>query len=149
MSWLFGKKEHPKHPLPEPVEEDISMDQCEGYEFVRKRPAPQPPPATQDATVYPSGNLYPYVPSVPDYSNASSTYLSKDHSQEEAAHYLSGIPFKLCKQLEISMNNDAETDRLRINEILSFVDRIDSRSYDYSFSVEESVIAEMNSRSNE
>ncbi|XP_076244062.1 uncharacterized protein LOC143185179 isoform X2 [Calliopsis andreniformis] len=143
MSWLFGRKKHQKDSPPsESVEEENSSDQNEGFVVV-KGPAPVPPSVGQDASGYPSGNLYPYIPTVIPSDS------SKDHSHGDTMHYLSGVPFKLCKQLEINMNNDLVIDRLRIDEILSFVERIQSQNYDYNFSLEESVIAEMNSGSSE
>jgi len=46
------------------------------------------------------------------------------------------------------MNNDLEIDGLRINEITSFIERLENQNYNYDFSLEMGVIAEMDSRTN-
>lgn len=141
MSWLFGRKKQQKDSPPSESAEEEPSEPSEGFVIINKGPAPSPPSMAQDESMYPS--LYPHVPPVVP-SN-----LPKDQAQGDATHYLSGVPFKLCKQLERSMNSDLDIDRLRIDEMLSFIERIENQNYDYSFSAEEGVIAEMNSRSNE
>ncbi|XP_017792991.1 PREDICTED: uncharacterized protein LOC108574856, partial [Habropoda laboriosa] len=84
-----------------------------------------------------------------EFGQPSSENSSKDLNQGDTAHYLNGIPFKLCKQLEYNMNNDSEIDKLRISEILSFIEKIEGKSYDYSFSLEKDIVAEMNSKTDD
>ncbi|KZC05442.1 PREDICTED: uncharacterized protein LOC107193855 [Dufourea novaeangliae] len=140
MSWLFGRKKDQKEPSLEPTEEEQTSREDEGYVFVEKRPAPPVPPRVgQTATEFPTGD---YISSISGYSSLS---IHSSNNQGESTHYLNDVPFKLCKQLESSMKNDFEIDRLRIGEILSFIERIQTDSYNYNFSLEEGVIAEMNS----
>ncbi|XP_053982782.1 uncharacterized protein LOC128878525 isoform X1 [Hylaeus volcanicus] len=145
MAWLFGKKKYQKDLPPESVEEEQSSDNPEGFVFIKKRPAPPPPVTASDAPVYPGNNLYPSIPPVPIYSSTLPIDSTKDHNHGDGTHYLNGVPFKMSKQLESSMNNDLEIDRLRISEILSFIEKIQNQNYKYDFTVEEGVIAEMNS----
>lgn len=137
MSWLFGKKKHHKDSPPDSTEEEQLPEQEDGFVTVEPRPAPQPPSL-------PSSGLYPYIGQVPPY-RTSPNDLPKGNNQDETTHYLSGVPFKLCKRLEHSMNSDLEIDRLRISEILSFIERIEQQNYEYEFTLEQGVIAEMNS----
>ncbi|CAK9798604.1 hypothetical protein ANTQUA_LOCUS1655 [Anthophora quadrimaculata] len=143
MSWIFGRKKQQKDTLPDSTEEDQSLEQSDEFVHVPRWPGTN---TGQETATYPSGNLYPYVPPVPELGQLSSGDSSKDLNQGDTAHYLNGVPFKLCKQLEYNMNNDSEIDNLRISEILSFIEKIEDQSYDYSFSLEESIVAEMSSR---
>lgn len=129
MSWIFGKKKSKESPV------DVDRTVC------------QTPPIAQDGTPYPS-SLYPFIGGTPTYPSPSSD-LTKQSQQPDVQHYLSRVPFKLSKQLESNMNNDFEIDRLRVNEILSFVQRIEEQNFDYDFSLEKSVITEMNSTNDE
>ncbi|XP_034175677.1 uncharacterized protein LOC117602155 [Osmia lignaria lignaria] len=149
MSWLFGRKKHHKDSPPDTTEEDQSLGQPDDYVVVNKWPNPMPPNTAHDSLPYPGGHLYPSVPPVSDYSGVLLDDSSIESNQGENAHYLNGVPFKLCKRLDNNMNNNLEIDKLRISEMLSFIERIRNQDYDYSFSVEESVVAEMNNGSNE
>ncbi|XP_076223229.1 uncharacterized protein LOC143174470 [Nomia melanderi] len=143
MSWLFGWKKHQKGSPQESTEETKGSDRNEDYVFVDDAPASLPThPYARNAPGYPTENLYPLVPPVSEYSSLS---IDTASNQGESSRYLNDIPFKLCKQLEIIENNDFEVDRLRVGEILSFIERIENDDYSYNFSVEESVVAEMNS----
>ncbi|KAK2584194.1 hypothetical protein KPH14_006619 [Odynerus spinipes] len=131
MSWFFGKKKHHKESLAESFEDLTTI-----------------PPNIPEETPQPSTGLYPLISGVPTYP-IPSTDLPKQNQQADVQHYLNGVPFKLCKQLENNMNNDFEIDRLRVNEIMSFINRIEEQNFDYEFSLEKSVISEMNSANDE
>lgn len=153
MSWFFGRKKQHKDSPPDSTEEDQPSSQNDGFEMFPSWSAATPTNKGHDGTwvPYPSGNLYPYVPAVSEFGQPlPPDDSSKDFNQgENAPHYLNGVPFKLCKRLEISANNDFEIDQLRIGEILSFIGRIENQNYDYSFSLEEGIMAEMNSRNDQ
>lgn len=146
MSWFFGRKKHQKDSATDSAEEEQPSGQTDDYVFVNDWPNPMPPNVT--ARTGSGGNLYPSVPPVSDYGGSLTGDL-KDFNQGDNAHYLTGVPFKLCKRLDSNLNNDFELDKLRISEMLSFIERIRNQNYDYSFSVEESVVAEMNSGGND
>ncbi|OAD55106.1 hypothetical protein WN48_05581 [Eufriesea mexicana] len=141
MSWFFGRRKQQKQSPPYSTEEKQTSEQDDGIVFVEKWPEMVPTNKPYDTVPYPSGNIYPCVP---EFEHVLPAGSSKDINQGENTHYLNGVPFKLCRRLEINMNNDFEIDKLRISEILSFIERIKDQNYDYSFSVEESIIAEMN-----
>ncbi|XP_078046165.1 uncharacterized protein LOC144474777 [Augochlora pura] len=138
MAWLFPWKKNQK------VEDNGTEEDDGEYIFVeKKRQAPLPPPQPdQSGPGYPTGSLYPYIPPVAEYSSMT---IDPAANQGESTRFINDIPFKLCKRLNVLINNDFEIDRLRINEILTFIQRIESNDYSYSFSVEEGVTAEMNS----
>lgn len=146
MSWFFGRKKHQKDSPTDSAEEEHSSGQTDDYVLVNEWPNPMPPNVT--ARTGSGSNLYPSVPPVSDYGGSLTDDL-KEFNQGEHAHYLAGVPFKLCKRLDTNLNNDLELDKLRISEMLSFIERIRNQNYDYSFSVEESVVAEMNSGCND
>lgn len=153
MSWLFGKKKHKDSP-PESREEQEQEQQTSansGDDFVvieRRRTSLPPNVDGPSSTPYPSG-LYPFIGGTPMNPTMSADNLPKLSQQADAPHYLSGVPFKLCKHLESNMNNDLEIDDLRISEILSFIERLENQNYDYDFSLETGVITEMASRTDE
>lgn len=150
MSWLFGRKKQQKDSPPDSTEEEANSEQGEGFVHVPNWPASVPSNYPQGTAAYPSSNMYPQIPPVAmPTGQALPSDSSKDFNQGDGSHYLNGVPFKMCKRLANNMNNDLDIDKLRISEILSFVDRIENQNYDYSFSVEESVVAEMNSRTDE
>ncbi|XP_043270116.1 uncharacterized protein [Venturia canescens] len=127
MSWLFGKKKHRESP-PETPEEPNNA-QSEDYIIVEKEENPTP--------LGPSGSLYPQLGPTP-YPPA---IVQQQSQSSESQSYISGIPFKLSKTL----NSDFEVERLRIDEITSFVHQIINEDYDYEFNLERSVINEMDS----
>lgn len=150
MSWLFGKKKHKDSP-PESRDEQEERPPADPDDFViiEKRRTSLPPNVGEQGTPYPSG-LYPFIGgSTPLNPTMSTGNLPKLTQQMDAPHYLSGVPFKLCKQLQSNMNNDLEIDSLRISEITSFVERLENQNYNYDFSLETGVIAEMDSRTND
>lgn len=142
MSWLFARKKHQKSSPNESTAEARGSERNEDYVFVNMPASLPPHQYPRNAPEYPTENLYPSVPSVSGYPSLS---IDTATSQGESNRYLNDVPFKLCKQLKIIENNDFEVYSLRISEILSFIERIDNDDYSYNFSVEESVIAEMNS----
>lgn len=150
MSWLFGKKKHKDSPPESRDEQEASAIQADDFVVIEKRRTSLPPNVGEggQGTPYPSG-LYPFIGGTPMNPAMSAGNLPKLSQQVDAPHYLSGVPFKLCKQLESNVNNDLEIDGLRINEILSFVERLENQNYDYDFSLETGVITEIDSRNSE
>ncbi|KAG7198837.1 hypothetical protein KM043_001805 [Ampulex compressa] len=151
MSWLFGKKKHQKDSPSEVMEEELSSTTREdGFISIERRNPRSPSnPTVGECSPYPEGGLYPFMGGMPTYPAVAPADSPKQHQQGDALHYLSGVPFKLCKRLEMFMEDDLEVDKLRVAEILSFIERLENQKYDYEFSVEESVVAEMNSGSGE
>lgn len=145
MSWFFGKKKHKDSPSDYTEEEHPSGDQSDDFVVVEKRRTSLPPNVGGEGTSH-SGRLYPLIGGTPTYPAMSTGNLPKLSQQMEAPHYLSGVPFKLCKELQSNMNQDLDIDGLRISEILSFIERLENQNYDYDFTLEEGVITEMDSR---
>ncbi|XP_032688345.1 uncharacterized protein LOC116852260 isoform X2 [Odontomachus brunneus] len=145
MSWFFGKKKHKDSPPDSTEEEHPSGDQSDDFVVVERRRTSLPPNVGGESTSHHSG-LYPLIGGTPTYPAMSTGNLPKLSQQMEAPHYLSGVPFKLCKKLQSNMNQDLDIDGLRISEILSFIERLESQNYDYDFALEEGVITEMDSR---
>ncbi|XP_076757953.1 uncharacterized protein LOC143427587 [Xylocopa sonorina] len=148
MSWLFGRKKQQKDSPPDSTEEaEQSSDPGDGFVHVGKWPAPGPPNVAQDTATYPSANLYPYIPpNIQAFGQVPPTDSSRDSNQGDNTHYLNGVPFKLCTQLQNNISNDFDIEKLKISEFLSFIERIKSQNYDYSFNLEDGIVAEMNSR---
>ncbi|KAL0131140.1 hypothetical protein PUN28_002603 [Cardiocondyla obscurior] len=147
MSWLFGRKKHKDSP-PESrdeQEERSSTDPGDDFIVIEKRRTSLPPNVGEQSTPYPSG-LYPFIGGTPMNPTMSAGNLPKLTQQVDVSHYLSGVPFKLCKQLQSNMNNDLEIDGLRISEIMSFIERLENQNYNYDFSLETGVISELDSR---
>lgn len=138
MAWIFGKKKQKESP-PETPEEEPSQPDDE-YIFIEKRNQPEPNPNGLPPNLYPPLNITPY-PSMPA--------VPKQNSQEAQTNDLHSIPFKLSKELERSLNDDLVIDKLRLDEIVSFIKRVNMKNYDYEFSLERSVIAEMDSQNDE
>lgn len=139
MSWFFSKKKQKESP-PESSNDSSGAEQPDDYIFVEKRT--DTPAKQEDAAM--SDGLYPTL----DPQNGPAVIPGlpgKSSAQMENFNYLSGVPFKLCKTLEQNLNDDLEIDRLRIDEILSFINRLENEKYDYDFSHENSVVAEMDS----
>lgn len=148
MSWFFGKKKHKDSSPDSREEEHSSGDQSDDFVVIEKRRTSLPPNVGGESTSQSSG-LYPFIGGTSTYPAMSTGNLPKLSQQVEAPHYLSGVPFKLCKELQTNMNQDLDIDGLRISEILSFIERLENQSYDYDFTLEEGVITEMDSRNNE
>ena len=134
MSWFFGKKKHHKESPPDSPEE-TSTSANDDYIIIEKHANPMSPTSWSS-----SGGLYPdlgngsagptTVPSTPTQPQLNSV--------ADNVNYLQGVPFKLNKIFD----NDFEIDRLRVDEIMSFVLRIKNEDYDYDFSLERSTIIE-------
>lgn len=140
MSWLFGKKKHQKDWTPESTEEEQSSDTDQKFVWVENAISS----TNLGNEQRPQGNLYPYIGNNTPYPTLPPNDCTMQ-SSHDSVNYLSDVPFKLCKRLESTMNSDLEIDSLKISEILSYIERIENQNYDYDFSVEQSVIAEMNS----
>ncbi|XP_025162216.1 uncharacterized protein LOC105191271 isoform X2 [Harpegnathos saltator] len=144
MSWLFGKKKHKDSPPDSTEEEHPSGDQSDDFVVIEKRRTSLPPNVSGEGTSH--SGLYPFIGGTPTYPAMSTGNLPQLSQQVDVPNYLSGVPFKLCKELQSNVNNDLDIDGLRISEILSFIERLENQNYDYDFTLEESVITEMDSR---
>lgn len=140
MSWLFGKKKHRESP-PETPNEPANAGSDDSFIFVERRENPSNP---QNPNLYPMLNNMSMYPPMPVHPSASA--VTKQISQDSSNSDLSLIPFKFCKALERSRNNDFDIDKLRVGEIESFLKRIDQENYSYEFQLERSIINEMNSQ---
>lgn len=137
MSWFFGKKKHQRDSPPSSPEPE-NPGQGDGFIFVERRGNEVPEAPQGGEGLYPNiGNVpqYPPMPAVPKQT------VSVDPIQ----NILNDLPFKLCKQLVSNVNDDIEIDRHRVNEILSYILRLENEEILYDFSVEKNVINEMNS----
>ncbi|XP_058791877.1 uncharacterized protein LOC131664632 [Phymastichus coffea] len=139
MSWFFGKKKH-RELSPNSPEEQGPPD--DGYIFVEKRNPVAPNADDRTSSLYPSLDIaaLPYPPGLPGAS------VVKQGSLDNQINYLNCISFKLSNLLEKSMNDDLVIDQLRLDEIVSFIQRIKLDNYDYTFSLERNVISELNSQ---
>ncbi|XP_015185509.1 PREDICTED: uncharacterized protein LOC107071227 [Polistes dominula] len=144
MSWFFGKKKQQKESPVESTEDLTSTNIDNEFEKIEISPPYPVPPNTQDGTPPSSSNLYPLINKVTDYPTYPTD--TTKNNQSDTIQYFNGVPFKLSKNLE---RNDLELEKFRVNEILSFIQRIDELNLDYDFTHEKSVIAEMNSTSDE
>ena len=144
MSWFFGKKKQKDSPPDTPSNEPSSSNQNDDYIFVEKRSNLYPAINDEGAENFNSG-LYPPIRGGLPYP-APAPSLTKQSSTTDFHNIINDIPFKLCPRLEKSMNNDLDIDTLRINEISHFIERIKSSDSKYDFNVENSVISEMNSQ---
>ena len=147
MSWFFGKKKQHRESPPETPQEHTPSD--DNFIFVEQNNQPSSNP----------GNLYPSLNNdvsnfhisnpVAPYPMMPNQLVVKQSSQDGHTSYMGGVPFKFCRELERSMNEDLVIDKLRLNEIHSFIERINVQHYNYSFNTERSVISEMNSQNEE
>lgn len=143
MSWLFGKKKRDSPPS--------SPESGQGDEFIFvERKGNQPPgPGSNEGSEGPPPNIYPNINNIPQYPPSIATDLPKQNI-EPIQNILNGLPFKLCKQLVHNLNDDIEIDRHRVNEILSYILRMDNGDdIMYDFGLEKSVITEMESTDSE
>ncbi|XP_014211861.1 uncharacterized protein LOC106641837 [Copidosoma floridanum] len=136
MSWFFGKKKNKESP-PSSPEEPAPHD---GFIFVEKRNQPN----TDNNTP----SLYPNLNDPLSYQPMSGPVV-KQNSQDGQNNDLTSIPFKFSKDLEDTLNQDLVIDKLRLEEILSFINKVGTENYDYEFQVERSVINEINSQNDE
>lgn len=139
MSWFFGKKKHHKDSPPDSPEEEVPPEQGEDFIFIERR---NPGANTGDNGARSSG-LYPSISGLPYYPPMPQTNNLQQNPQVDSQSYLNSIPFKYGKDLEKSLHSDMDIDRLRVNEIMSFIERVQKENTEYSFSIEKSVIAEM------
>ncbi|XP_012275730.1 uncharacterized protein LOC105697203 [Orussus abietinus] len=140
MPWFFGRRKQKDSP-PESGEEEPSSEQGDDFIFIEKKGNPMNSNTDNDES---SGRLYPALGGAVSYPPPLPSNLFQQH-QTEGVNYFSNVPFKLCKELQSSMNNDAAIDKLRVSEISSFIERIGNEDYSYDFFLEKSVINEMNS----
>ncbi|XP_011496683.1 PREDICTED: uncharacterized protein LOC105361269 [Ceratosolen solmsi marchali] len=136
MSWFFGKKKHHRETPLSP--EDETRQSHEGFVFVKQN---QPGSNYNER----SSNLYPSLSNITPYPPTQTPFV-KEGLQENNINDLSNIPFKFCKELERSINEDSVIDQLRLDEIAKFFKKVNKADYDYEFSLEQSVIDEMNSQ---
>ncbi|KYN01845.1 PREDICTED: uncharacterized protein LOC108774759 [Cyphomyrmex costatus] len=145
MSWLFGKKKHKDSPPERDEQEERHTTDLRDDFIVIERRTSLPSNIGDQNTPYPN-RLYPLLDGTSMNPTVSADNLPKLTQQLDASHYLSDVPFKLCKQLQSNMNSDLEIDSLRISEIMSFIERLENQNYNYDFSLETGVITEMDSR---
>ncbi|KAJ8683065.1 hypothetical protein QAD02_018857 [Eretmocerus hayati] len=134
---FFGKKKNRESPPSSPEEGTPPSD--DNFVFIEKRGQTGPDSENKTPSLYPSLTNIDAYPSVP-------IPAVRQISQDSHTSDLSTIQFKLCRELQRSMNDDLVIDKLRLDEIVSFMRRINQRDYEYEFTVERSVIAEMNSQ---
>lgn len=146
MSWFFGKKKQQRDSPPSsPETENPPPGQGDEFIFVERRGnRPIPGPGINEGSDTPGENLYPNINNVPQYP-APAVKLLKQNSVEPIQNILNGLPFKLCKELVDNINDDVEIDRHRVNEILAYILRLENDDVVYDFSIEKSVINEMDS----
>ncbi|XP_046605894.1 uncharacterized protein LOC124298221 isoform X1 [Neodiprion virginianus] len=145
MSWFFGKKKKDSPP-DTPEDEDPSAGQGDGFIFVERKEDQQPRPGMIDGFNGPPGPLYPNINTIPQYPPSMPAAAPPNQSIEPIQNILNGLPFKLCKQLEDNLNDDIEIDKNRVNEILSYILRIENGDdIIYDFALEKSVINEIDS----
>lgn len=139
MSWFFGKKKN-KDNHSDSSEEEQPQNKGDEFIFVEKQ-----------ENTGPSDPLYPILPRVPyppPGGTSAGTQPSTDSSHAEHFNYLNSVPFKFSKELQNSISNDFEMELLRIDEILSFVERIQGQEYEYNFAIENEVSNEFSARQN-
>ncbi|KAJ2938028.1 hypothetical protein O0L34_g14481 [Tuta absoluta] len=131
FSSFFGKRrsspiEDDTPPIPGPRSDD-------GFEIVNpspQRPGLYPNVSGAGAPLQP----YPQRPAppapVPAFRPAVDTF-----------HYLQGVPFSLCKELQMASNKDAFA--TEIGDLLAFMtSRLNMSGFKYEFEVEKSVLKE-------
>ncbi|XP_043477383.1 uncharacterized protein LOC122508228 isoform X1 [Leptopilina heterotoma] len=144
MSWLFGKKKHQKDSPPDTPEEATPVEQGDDFIFIERR-NPGGSIGENDAR---GNNLYPSISGMPYYPPLQQNKIQQNPQIDSQPNYINGIPFKYSKDFERSILNDMDIDRLRVNEILNYIERIQNDDADYTFQVEKSVIAEMDCANN-
>ncbi|XP_014236644.1 uncharacterized protein LOC106658949 isoform X1 [Trichogramma pretiosum] len=149
MSWLFGKKKHHRDsPTETPTESEPPSDD---YIFVERRQQDPPPNVTPYPGMYPSlhniGNQPATSYSLPN--QVAGHHVPKQASVDNPAGDISNIPFRFCRELERNMNEDLIIDKLRLDEIESFIKRINIKDYEYTFSLERDIISELDSQNEE
>ncbi|XP_051153144.1 uncharacterized protein LOC127276621 isoform X2 [Leptopilina boulardi] len=145
MSWFFGKKKHQKDSPPDTPEEAIPVEQGDDFIFIERR---NPGGNIGENDARGGNNLYPSISGLPYYPPLQQNKIQQNPQVDNQNNYINGIPFKYSKDFERSILNDMDIDRLRVNEILSYIERIQNEDTEYSFQVEKSVIAEMDCASN-
>lgn len=95
------------------------------YIFVEKKDDDRPSP-------YPtlSGPFGGYNPPAPG-----------PQSPPPISNYLQGVPFKLSPELE-DQGNSQEITRFQVDEILSYIKRIESSNVEYGFGLEKEVLTQ-------
>ena len=143
MSWFFGKKKHQKDSPPSSPETERVPEQGDDFIFIERK---NPGGNIGDNEARSSG-LYPSISGLSMYPPIIQNEFQQN-PQVDTQNYLNCIPFKYSEDLQKSLLRDMDIDRLRVNEIMSFIERIQNEEIDYSFQLEKSVIAEMDCVSN-
>ncbi|XP_026762042.2 uncharacterized protein LOC113520832 [Galleria mellonella] len=109
---------------------------------------PIPGPKTDDFVIVdptsPGGSLYPSVSggSVPVVSPKRPAPPAPKKIADQSFHYLQGVPFSLCRELQMASNKD--TFAAQIADQLAFLtNKVNLNSYEYEFSLERSVLKEL------
>ncbi|CAG9786994.1 unnamed protein product [Diatraea saccharalis] len=127
FSSIFGKRRS------SPVEDDTP---------------PIPGPKPDDGFVVidplsPGGSLYPSVPSgsCPIRPAPAIPQRPAVPKIDQSFHYLQGVPFTLCRELQLSTNKDSIVSE--VGDLLAFLtNKLNLSDYEYNFSVEKSVLKE-------
>ncbi|XP_034949770.1 uncharacterized protein [Chelonus insularis] len=138
MSWLFGKK---KKDSPTEVPEEVSAATQDDFIMIEKNHNRQDENLAQGSNLYPFLDDKPTGPPIP--VPIPKHAIIPDNILGDSQSYLNLIPFKLKKEFEC----DTEINRIQVDEILSYIIRVTSENYDYDFTLENSVISEMQSTS--
>lgn len=146
-TWLFGKKKSPTSPV-ESSETDVSfVPESEEFVIVERKADPG----------YPSGNnpnMYPQLPYSlgPGQRQAPNlpTILQRGNSVDSSIHQnvLRDVPFRLSPELAREKEDHLQEIRMRSNDIMYRISQVNLKSYDYNFSVEQSVVLETEYKSN-
>ncbi|CAH0398145.1 unnamed protein product [Chilo suppressalis] len=124
FSSIFGKRRS------SPVEDDTP---------------PIPGPKQDDGfvvvdTLSPGGSLYPSI-SGGSYPARPAPAVPQRPKIDQTFHYLQGVPFTLCRELQMSTNKDSMVSE--VNDLLVFMSsKLNLSGYEYKFSVEKSVLKE-------
>lgn len=90
----------------------------------------------------PRGSLYPSVSGITAPTpQRPAPPAPIPRASVDTFHYLQGVPFSMCKELQMVSNKDAYI--TEISDLLAFLtNRVNMNSYDYDFSVEKGVLKE-------
>lgn len=147
MSWFFGKKKQKESPTDSSTEETPGIiNHSDDYILIDKHGNPITPQnsLTGNNSASSDGRLYPYLnDGTTNFPSVPSTIPQQITNISEQQNYLTGVPFKLSKELDDEKSGEIE--KLKIDEIISFILRINNENYVYDFGLEESVINELES----
>lgn len=112
---------------------------------VKDEAPPIPGPRTDDGFVIvdpssPRNSVYPNINDVRQVKRPAPP-APVPKANDQAFHYLQGVPFMLSRELQMSKNKDAFA--TEIGDLLAFLtSKINMSGYEYDFTVEKSVLKE-------